>query len=198
MFSIIEDLTNTEHDHKTVVLDVLDGFEKLAKEYVCAKDFKNDWSTRGFANYAAGDKAVANGPMRELVVALDKLREVKRIGIICLAHTSVGNMRNPLGPDYDRFVPDMYKDSWNLFYGWADIVLFGLHEIVASKEKGEQKAKAAGGEVRIMRTVYDASSDAKNRHNLPAEIEMGNSGKEAWNNFKTALIEGRKATVTNV
>jgi len=193
---ILDDLTSQPHDYKTLVIDVLDGMEKLANEYVCATSFNNDWGRTGFVNYSAGERAVASCQTRELICALEKLREVKRMAIIGLAHTGVGNFNNPLGSDYNRYLPSIYKDSWNLLEAWADIVLYGYHEVVAAKNKEDRKAKATTG-VRLMATEWCAAFSAKNRHGLPPEIEMGGSGQEAWNNFKTALEAGRKAKVTN-
>jgi hypothetical protein len=43
-----------------------------------------------------------------------------------------------------------------------------------------------------MFTEYAAAYDAKNRHALPESIDMGTSGKEAWDNFANAMKSGRK------
>jgi hypothetical protein len=165
---------------------VLDGFEKLANDYVLMANYAGDRGEKGFGGWQRGYETVAAGPWRELLAALDKLREAKRMGIVCLAHTGTGNFKNPKGPDYDRFVPNMHKYSWNATFGWADIVLFGYHETIVAKDKADRKAKGNTGQ-RIMQTDHDASADAKNRHALPPEIEMGSSGKEAFENFINAL-----------
>jgi len=39
----------------------------------------------------------------------------------------------------------------------------------------------------VIYTEHHAAYEAKNRSGLPSEIEMGTSGKEAWENLKTAL-----------
>lgn len=191
LIPLIEDLTTQEHKHRTLVLDTMDGFEKLANGYVCRTQFANDWSPKGFANYAAGNRAVSDGPWRDLLVALDKLREVRRMSILCLAHTGVGNHKNPTGSDFNRWVPDSFKGVWAQTYAWCDICLYGYREVVTTKEQGDSKAKGKGIDVRIMATEWSAAWDAKNRHNLPAEIEMGNNGKEAWANFIAALKAGK-------
>ncbi len=48
-------------------------------------------------------------------------------------------------------------------------------------------------QVEALLTEYGICHDAKNRHNLPPIISMGESGKEAWGNFTTALNDGRKS-----
>lgn len=190
LMGVIEELTTSEHSHKTVVLDVIDGFAKQALAKAVKEKFGGDDGPKGAGNYSAGDRYVAAVPMRELTVALDRLREKRQMAVILLAHTIVANYKNPVGPDYDRFVPDLYKDTWNLLYGWSDIVLFGYYEVFAEKEKGQAKAKGIGSS-RMMATVKSAVADAKNRSGLTEPIEMGNSGKEAWQNFVTAIKSAR-------
>jgi hypothetical protein len=190
--AIIEELTSTNHAYKTLVIDTLDGMEKLANAHVCELDFKGDWGEKGFMSFQRGYKVTASGPWRGFLAALDKLREVKRMGIILLAHTGVGNFQNPSGPDFNRYTPDIYKDAWALAFGWADIVLFGQREVAVSKDdKTDRKAKGHGGDARVIYTEWSAFADAKNRHNLPPEIEMGTSGKEAWQNFIKAIAAGK-------
>lgn len=191
---LIEELTTTEHPHKTLVIDALDGIEKLADTHVCRQSFGGDWGPTGFASYAAGNRAVASGPWRELLCALDNLREKKRMSILCLAHTGVGAHKNPTGSDFNRWVPVSYKDVWALTFAWCDICLYGYRDVVTTKDKGDSKAKGKSGDVRIMATEWNAAWDAKSRWNLPAEIEMGDTGAEAWTNFVTALKAGKAAS----
>jgi len=192
VLGIVDELTTKETPYQTLVVDVIDGIEKLACQHVCDTDYQGDWSERGFMGYQRGYSAMAAGPWRGLLASLDKLREVRRMAIILLAHTGVGNFANPNGADYSRFLPDMHKSAWQLTYGWADIVLFGDRDIIVEKErKNDAKGKATGGSIRTMHTEYDAAFDAKNRHNLAPEIDMGESGKEAWTNFIAAIKAGR-------
>lgn len=190
--SILDELRTTEHEFKTLVIDCIDGVEKLAKAFALRTQFGGDAGPKGFLNYSAGDRFVAATPWREFLMALDRLREQKQMAIICLAHTVKATYQNPSGPDYDRFVPDLYKDVWNTTYGWADIVLFAHYEVYAQLEKGKTKGKATGNE-RVMETVYDPTADAKNRHGLVDSIPMGESGSEAWSNFIEAIKAARAA-----
>jgi hypothetical protein len=191
--AIIQELTESANDNKTLVLDTGDGFEKLANHHTCMTDYSGDFSEKGFEGYQRGYKSVANGPWAQLLIALDKLREVRRMGVVILCHTSIRNFANPNGADYNRFEPAMSRYAWEVTYGWADMVLFAHREVATTKERGDSKAKGRGGSTRVILTEYDAVADAKNRHNLPSEIPMGNSAEEAMANFKAALAEGRKS-----
>lgn len=192
VLSLIDELCASQHNFKTLVIDCIDGIEKLAKAFALRTQFGGDAGPKGFLNYSAGDRFVAATPWRELLMALDRLREQRQMAIIGLAHTVKSKYENPSGPDYDRYVPDLYKDVWNTTYGWADIVLFAHYEVYTQLEKGKTKAKASGNQ-RFMETVYDPTADAKNRHGLVDPIPMGDSGQEAWANFIDAIKAARAA-----
>src|SRR5581483_11183276 len=179
VLAALDTLTNEQHDYKTFVVDVLNGLERMCHEHVCSRDYGGKWTS--FTAYGAGNK-VAIADWRQFLSALDKLRETKKMMMVLLAHTKVRNFKNPEGPDYDRYMPDMSEETWNVTYGWADLVLFANY-YTAVKEEGRGKAKGAGGDERLLHTSRTAAWDAKHRHGLPEEIEMGKTGHEAWTNF---------------
>ena len=198
LMGFVGTLTAEEHSYKTLVIDTIDGMEKEANKKHCVEAYKGDWSEKGFMGYQRGYRSTAAGPWRELLAVLDKLRETKRMGIILLAHTGVVNQRNPLGLDFHRYQPSMSKETWELTMSWADMVLYGERVIVSEKKHDDRAVKGYGGDTRVMHTEWNAAFDAKNRHNLPPTIDMGNSGKEAWDNFIKAIKEGReKAAAQN-
>lgn len=187
LLSAIEWLTTAEHDHKTLVLDTLNGCERLCHEAVCAREFNGDWSERGFTGYQRGWE-ISLADWREFLGLLDRLRERKRMAIIALCHTKVKPFKNPEGPDYDRYQPDMHEKTWGLTHKWSDIVLFANHYVeVVTDNANSKKGKGRSAQVRVMYTTRHAAYDAKHRHGLPDDIAMGNSGSEAWSNFMQAI-----------
>jgi hypothetical protein len=184
---VTEELTTASHSRKTLVIDALDGMERLARTYTCETDYAGDWSEKGFEGFQRGYRTMANGPWKKFLSLLDRLRNERKMWIILLAHTGIGNIRNPRGNDYNTFTPAMHKDAWQITLAWADIVLFANREVYTEKGKSDAKGKVRGVGDRMMATEWDASFDAKNRHNLPPEISMGSDGKEAWANFVNAL-----------
>lgn len=185
----LEAIRTKEHQYKTVVLDALNGFERLCHEHVCAASFNNDWTDKGFASYGKGPD-VALPEWRMFLSLLDRIREERRCAVICLAHVRVKTFKNPEGPDYDRYTADMNEKTWGLTHRWADIVLFGNFVIESVKERGELRGKGRGGQQRMAYTERHAAWDAKNRHGLPEEIDLGDSPAEAWSNFVKALKAG--------
>ena len=187
----LEWLRDNDHKYKTVVIDTLNGLERLCHEFVCKRDFANDWGSRGFTSYMTGFE-ISLADWRLLLNLLDEIREKKKMAVICLCHTRVTTFKNPEGADFDRYTPAMHAKTWELTHRWADHVLFANFYVVVESDDIKKKGKAVGGQQRVMYTERHAAYDAKNRAGLPEEIEMGNSGKEAWNNFISAMKGGGK------
>lgn len=184
-----------DHGYKTLVLDALNGAERLCHELVCHRDFNDDWTDKGFMGYMRGYE-VALADWRLFLSLLDSIRVERHMTIMLLCHTKVATFKNPEGADYDRFQPELTPRTWALTHKWADCVLFGNFEAVVgqiseNRKTGAQKGKAMA-QNRIMLTESHAAYDAKNRLGLDSEIEMGDSPQEAWANFKAAVLRGRQ------
>lgn len=186
VLNVIDQLTEQEHSYKTLVIDVLEGIEGLCHDWTCDNMYKSDWGPKGFMCYQAGYKS-AISPWKQLLFKLDQLREKKLMGIIGLCHTTVSNPNNPEGDDYGRYVPAMRKETWEVTHGWADIVLFANYFVHVENAGDGRKAKGTGGSQRFIHTNRMAAYDAKNRHGLPDEIDMGESHKDSWGNFAAAM-----------
>lgn len=184
-------LAQGEHKFKTLVIDTLGGLERLLHEYVCREQYKGDWGDKGFTSYARGYE-VSLPHWRDFLNKLDRLRSDRTMSIIALAHSHVRPFKNPEGEDYDRYIVDMHPKTWAVTHKWADMILFANYYIQAEKERGQSRAKGKGGQIRFFNTEHHAAYDAKNRHGLPAEISMGDSGQDAWENLVTAIKDARK------
>lgn len=192
LLGILDSLIEQEHQFKTLVLDTLNGFERLCHEYVCMREFNGEWGKKGFESYNAGYN-VSLSEWKVFLSKLDTLREMKRMGIIALCHTKVKPFRNPEGADFDRYQPTLHDKTWDLTFGWADIVLFAnFYTVVDSVDREGKRGKGSGGHQRMMYTSRTAAYDAKNRHSLDEEIDMGNESHEAWNNFASAMKKAKE------
>jgi hypothetical protein len=189
---LIGELTTSEHDYKTLVLDTANGLEALCYDEVCRRDFNGVRGKEGFESYMQGYR-VAQNDWRMLLTDLDKLRETKRMTIVLLLHSAIKDFKNPTGADYDRYAPSMHRDIWGLTLKWLDAALFIDFETFVKTEKtNDKKGKGAGGTHRIMRCERTAAWDAKNRHGLPPEIDLGESPNEMWEAFSNAIKAGRQ------
>lgn len=191
----VSELIHNDHEYKTLVIDTLNGLERMCHEHVCQRDFAGEWGKNGFTSYMQGyDVSLAD--WRKLLNLLDELREKKQTAIFCLCHTKVKTFKNPEGADFDRYQPDMHDKTWSLTHKWADIVLFANFDTFVKDEeklKSKEKGKAYGGETRSLHVTRTAAFDAKNRHGLTKAIDMGCSGRAAMDNFVEAVKTARKA-----
>lgn len=187
-------LLKADHKYRTFVLDTLNGVSRLCHEMVCARDFNNDWGETGFLGWNRGART-ALADWRQFLNGLDQLRIQRGMSVLALCHTAKVTFKNPEGADYDRYEPALDNHAWELTKKQADSILFyHFHTIVETEKRAGKKptkGKASGGQLRFLHTVRHATYDAKNRYGLPEEIDAGNSGKEAWDNFAQAMIEAR-------
>lgn len=188
----LDALADGDHKFKYLVIDTLGGLERLCHEFVCQRDFNGNWGDKGFGSYAKGYE-VSLPEWRILLNKLDRLRTDKGMGIVALAHSLVRPFKNPEGEDYDRFIADMHHKTWSVTHKWADMILFANYYVEVDKgTSGRERAKGKGGQIRFFNTEHHAAFDAKNRHGLPTEISMGDSGKEAWTNLVNEIKSARK------
>lgn len=181
----LDELLVMEHTYKTFVLDTINGAERLAIEHVVDTQFKGDMEK--YDSYGRGVKFLVPEFLK-LVMLLDNLRAHRNMSIVLLAHSQVKTFQNPTGPNYDRWEPVLEKQNWAQLDRWVDMILFGDFETFADKDrKDDKKAKATGGQQRIIHTERHAAFDAGNRYGLPAEIDCGDNAQTAWTNFVTAL-----------
>jgi hypothetical protein len=179
---IVEDLRTTNHE--SVVLDALGGFERLCHEHVCARDFDNVWGEKGFQAYMRGyDVAIAD--WQQLIVRMDELRSIRNVNIILLAHSKIKTFKNPLGPDFDRYVPDCHEKTWGVTHKWADAVLFGNYISVTRKDKGRDKG--IGGTERVIYCDRTDAYDAKNRYGMPSMLTMSVGPADMWKTVWAAI-----------
>lgn len=183
-------LRDQEHGYKTLVLDALNGFERLNHEHVCNLEYGGNWGETGFTSYMRGYE-VSLAPWREMLNLLDEIRTQKKMIIFALCHTKVKPFKNPEGADYDRYTIDMHEKTWGITHKWADAVLFGNFETVVRDENAKKSKASMAAQARILYTERRAAWDAKNRNGLPPEIELGNTPETAFQSFKAAIAAKR-------
>lgn len=190
LLAIIDGVTN----HKTIVLDAMGGMERLCHEFVCQRDFGNDWGERGFASYQKGyDVAVTDWLI--LLAKLDRIRDAQGVNILFLSHCRIKTFKNPMGADFDRYVSDVHDKTWGATAKWADAVLFGNYvSVVEGGKTGEKpkKGKGVGGTMRILYTQRRDAFDAKNRYGMLELIDIPDDPATIWSTL-WAAIQPQKA-----
>lgn len=136
-----EQLLKEDHKFKSVVIDTLDSLYRTVCIGVTNNSF--DKSTIKFNQFGQGDKVVAM-ELKRLLDVLDQLRDKKKMKIVILAHSGIVNRKNATGDDYIKNSADIGKNTWGLFFGWADRVGFADYEF---KTKGGDDAEGKKGKV---------------------------------------------------
>lgn len=170
-------LMTEPHSYETVVLDSLDWLERLIWDALCEQ--------YGVSSIEKVDGGYARGythaltHWRQILNALDSLRNQRGMCVILIAHVKVEKFEDPEYPAYDRYSPRLHKHAAALIVEWADAVLFATRKIITRTEEGgfgRDRTIAAGlgkeGGDRVLRCVGSPACVAKNRYRLPAELPL--------------------------
>lgn len=181
-------LLKEAHDFKTLVLDTINGFERLCMSMVCEKHYNGDWGAEGFLSYGKGIDTTCNY-WRELLALLDKVRKEKRMAIIALCHTRISHFENPSGADFDRYTPALNKKIMELTKQWADHIFFMNYNVDTEKQAG--KTKGRGGNARVIHTQWHAAYEAKTRSGVPAKITLPDGHSKAYEALASAIRDSK-------
>ncbi len=184
--ALLDSLAENDQGTKVVVLDALNGFERLCHQHVCNRDYGGDWGEKGFMSYMQGYD-VSVGDWSQMLDKLNILHR-KKIAILLLSHSTIRPFQNPEGKDFSRYEPDCHRKTWGVTNKWADAVLFGKFVIVLDKQG--TKVKGIGGKARVVCTERTDAYDAKNRYGMAEVIEISNDYTKAWSTIATAIKGG--------
>ncbi|MGF6367234.1 hypothetical protein M2454_003099, partial [Aequitasia blattaphilus] len=157
---------------QTLVIDTADWTERLVIQYVCDRGNKDSITKFGYGEgYIQLEEKFG-----KLLNLLSDLIEIG-INVVVTAHAKLTKFEQPdeMGA-YDRYELKLGNKTTaktaSLLKEWADMVLFCNYKtlVVATDDKGT-KFKGQGGK-RVMYTTHHPAWDAKNRHNLPEELDM--------------------------
>lgn len=168
-------LATGKHTFKTVVLDSADWTENLLKEQV-AKDYgleAFDTNAKQLA-YGRGGRALEEY-WRKICDSFTYLRDNRGMGTIVIAHSQVKRFDDPTTDAYDRYIPDLAKDSAAVLTEWADIVLFANTQTAVVEERvgiNGVKKRGVGPAERFMFTQETPAFKAKCRWPVPAKLPL--------------------------
>ena len=166
LISIVKEVIATPSVCRTLVIDTADWAESLCVDFVCNKYRKGNIEEFGFGKgytYLADE-------FGEFLKLLNRLVEVG-INPVVIAH---GKPRKYELPEeqgqFDRWEMKLTKQVAPLIKEWCDMLLFCNYKTFVVTTENNTK-KAQGGK-RVMYTTHNPCWDAKNRFNLPDEVEL--------------------------
>lgn len=174
-----------EMNIKTLALDSFGGFEKQCFEEHCEKYFEGNWTSKGFYSYQAGPKNAAKTDWPRFQDALGSVLDAG-INIIGIGHSTKKPYSNPLGNDYDRFIPALDAATWEITSRWFGIVAFYNKHVDTEKKGAKTKAKLES-EMRFLYLDGSAGFDAKNQFGLESSIQLPENAEEAYKEFENVF-----------
>lgn len=158
----------------TLVIDTADWAERICIEEICSK-----YKKTGIEDFGYGKGYVyLEEEFGRLLNLLEELIE-RDINVVFTAHAQTRKFEQPdeMG-SYDRWEMKLEKKTSPMLKEWADMVLFANYKthVVNVDNQGALKGKnKVQGGTRVMYTAHHPCWDAKNRHNLPEEVEFNYS-----------------------
>jgi len=170
LLSIVEEVASDPNVCKTLVLDTADWAEALCANYICQKYKQNSIESFG---YGKGYTYLAE-EFGRLFTEFDAVIESGK-NVVITAHAKMRKFEQPDEQGaYDRWEMKLSKQVAPPLKEWCDMLLFlNYKTYVVTSETNSKKAQ--GGK-RVMYTSHHPCWDAKNRHGLPAEMEMDFAG----------------------
>ena len=160
---------------RTLVVDTADWAERMMLEQMCSE---KHWSGLEDPGWGKGYTYAAE----EFGRFLDTLTDInsKGINVVLTAHAQLRKIELPeeMG-SYDHYEMKLSKKVAPMVREWATMVLFCNYKTMVVNVDGQGsikgKNKAQGGR-RVMYTTHTPFWDAKNRDNLPEELDLDYSG----------------------
>ena len=169
-FDALVDIVNEVAKEKgicgSLILDTADWAEQLCIKDICSKYKKSGIEEFG---YGKGYTYISEEFSRFLATC-DKVIAAD-MNVLITAHAKMRKFEQPdeMG-SYDRWEMKLTRQVAPLIKEWSDMLLFCNYKtFVVSQEGG--KSKGQGGK-RVIYTSHHPCWDAKNRHALPAEMDM--------------------------
>lgn len=169
----IGSLCQDEHPYKTLILDSMSTLNPLMIDFACRQENVKSVSKLG-GGYGAQEEVLVNHA-RELMDALDYLREEKGMACILITHIKPNpkTFNDPETDPYDTYKVEMRDSIASAFFRWADAILFATFKKYTKETEGKANKKivrAVGVGERVMYTEKRPAFHAGNRYSLPFEL----------------------------
>ena len=166
-FDALRQLGSEEHAFQTLIIDTVDGAEKLLRYRVCKRHKMAAIEDFG---YGRGWTYLREEFDLFLTGCLDRFIR-QGIHLVTVGHSTVKRVQPPgLSDSYDRFELKLDTVNSNRLREWSDAVLF-INWDTRVTENAEGRRRGVGGRDRVVYTQHSAAFDAKNRVNLPEKVK---------------------------
>lgn len=166
----IAELTTGAHEYRTFVVDTLDWLEPICWQHVITQAHDPKIKSIEAFGYGKGYQAALD-TWRVFLAALERLRNVRSMHVVLLAHAWIKSFANPEGDSYDRYELKLNAKASGALKEWCDAVLFARYETFTLKDERKRVRGVSSG-ARVIHTQRTAAWDAKNRYDLPDTLPL--------------------------
>lgn len=190
IFDQMQEIYEAEHDYKTLVIDTTSSLQSLFENEIVRieNDEKSIQDCKG--GYQKAYDIVA-GYHKEIIQKAIKIRAKRDMTVLFLSHTQEYKRKNhPELPDqYTVYGMRMHQKSRDIYISECDAVIYiKQHESISGAESDKKGKQTKSGRVRKSkdRTLITSSDgvvgfvDAKNRYNMPTEIDFSIDQNRPW------------------
>lgn len=184
----LKTLLEEDHNYKTLVIDTLDGIERLAEiEILLHKDAKGKSMATAYGGYGKSYSIMKNMFLMVRNNYIIPLRDKKGMNIVLLVHSAKKTHEDPmLNISYNLYETNLHNSTKSIFEDWVSAIFFANNlNLTAKNSDGKEYAESA--DVRMIYTQKKPSHTAKNRFNLPSEIDFNVTG--TWERVKNLILK---------
>lgn len=164
-------LFTEEHSYQTLIVDAVDGIEKIVWAETCAR---NKWASIEEPGFGKG-YVECDAVWSEFFDAVRALRDTKGMTVLLMGHVEIKSFDDPANGSYSRFQPNLHKRASDTLKAMCDIIAFVNHRVSLVKEKesfGTTKTKAEGVGLRMIYLEARPGFIAGNRYSMPDVINF--------------------------
>lgn len=188
LLSTVKEVIDTPNVCKTLIVDTADWAEALCTDFIC-----NKYRQASIESFGYGKGYTYLG--EEFGGFLKLLSKLVDVGInaVVIAHGKPRKFELPEEQgQFDRWEMKLSKQVAPLLKEWCDVLLFCNYKTYVVTTENNKK-KAQGGK-RVMYTNHHPTFDAKNRFNLPDELDLDYKEiKHLFEEIKPAKAEVKTA-----
>lgn len=167
----LKSLDTDQHEFQSLIVDSIDWLEPIVWAETC---WRNKWPDIEAPGFGKGYLAALD-VWREYFNKLNALRNDRGMAIIQIAHTNVRRFDSPETEPYDRYEIKLQARAAALVMEHCDDLLFANYKVsVIKSDAGFNKkvTRGVGRGARVLHTSERPAYLAKNRYNLPDELDM--------------------------
>lgn len=174
----------------TLVCETITDFQAMTFAKNCKENFDGNNSENGFFSFQRGPRNAAQFTWPIFIEALNLVAGAGK-DVILTAHSKTKEEQDPQGGKFLKYSPYVDQDIWQRAHKWASCVFLIAKKVQleTDKKKTGLKQVAREGGQRLLFLESTPYCVAKNWFGLEGTIDLGDTGKEGYENLRKAFAK---------